>query len=151
MSPQRSCLVFLDFDGVLRRKDATPRCFEKPLLDLFESAVRRIPGAEIVITSSWRDIAGLKELRRLFSPDVAQGIVGVTPFVPGGRYREILAYRSRAAAEGRPWVAVDDDPVSYPSGIPLILVDPATGFTEKDADRLVEMAANSPLYAPEPT
>jgi len=41
--------------------------------------------------------------------------------------------------------------VSYPSGIPLILVVPATGFTEKDADRLVEMAANSPLYAPEPT
>ena len=141
-----SLLVFLDFDGVLRRKDAAPGCFEKALLDLFESAVRRIPGAEIVVTSSWREVAGLEELRDFFSPDVAQRIVGVTPFVPGGRYREILAYRSRNAAEGRPWVVVDDDPASYPPGIPLILVDPATGFTVKDADRLVEMAGGSSTH-----
>ena len=45
-----SLLIFLDFDRVLRREDAPLSRFEKPLCAAFETAVRRIPKAEIVVT-----------------------------------------------------------------------------------------------------
>jgi hypothetical protein len=129
-------LIFLDFDGVLRRADAPLHRFEEPLLAAFEAAVRRIPGAQIVVTSSWRETIDLPGLRRLFSPDVAAKIVGVVPFGNEGRYGEILTYLKEAGAvEGR-WVVVDDDPYGYPRNTPLVLVDPARGFGPEDAQRL---------------
>jgi hypothetical protein len=140
MPESSGVLIFLDFDGVLRRKDAPLYRFEKPILAAFEAVVRRIQNAEIVVMSSWREVVELAELRKLFSTDVAARIVGVTPFVPHGRYREILAYLKQNGAEGRRWVAVDDDPLSYPRGAPLVLVDPAKGFGAEEAQRLVEIA-----------
>jgi hypothetical protein len=133
-------LIFLDFDGVLRREDAPLYRFEKPLRSAFEDAVRRIPGAEIVVTSTWREVAGLTDLRRLFSRDIAERMVGVTPIGEGGRYREILTYLRATGAEGRRLVVVDDDPQSFPRGVPLLLVDPAKGFGAEEAAKLVEMA-----------
>jgi hypothetical protein len=137
-------LIFLDFDGVLRREDAPRYRFEKPLRVAFEAAVRRIPDAEIVVASTWREVVGLTGLRKLFSPDVAERIVGVTPFAlvrdDHYRYREILAYLKQNGAERRQWVAVDDTSAHYSRGVPLILVDPARGFGRDEAEKLVEMA-----------
>jgi hypothetical protein len=133
-------LIFLDFDGVLRREDAPLYLFETPLRSAFEDAVRRIPGAEIVVTSTWREVAGLTDLRRLFSRDIAERMVGVTPIGEGGRYREILTYLRATGAEGRRFVVVDDDPQSFPRGVPLLHVDPAKGFGAEEAAKLVEMA-----------
>jgi hypothetical protein len=137
--PER-VLIFLDFDGVLRRKDAPLYRFEKLLRLAFEDAVRRIPGAEIVVTSTWREMAGLTDLRKLFSCDVAEQMVGVTPIGEGGRYSEILMYLRATGAEGRRFVVVDDDPQSFPPGVPLLLVDAAKGFGAEEAEKLVEMA-----------
>jgi HAD domain in Swiss Army Knife RNA repair proteins len=132
-------LIFLDFDGVLRRSDAPLHRFEAPLLAALEAAVRRIPDAQIVITSSWRETVDLPALRRLFSPDVAERIVGVAPFGNEGRYGEILTYlKETRGVEGR-WVVIDDDPYGYPRNTPLILVDPAKGFGPEDARKLVDM------------
>jgi hypothetical protein len=133
MAEKAGLLIFLDFDGVLRRKEAPLHRFETPLLAVFEEAVRRIPDGEIVITSSWREVIGLAALRRLFSPDVAAKIVGVAPFGDHGRYGEILAYLKETGAAGVRWVVVDDDPYGYPRDTPLILVDPARGFGPEDA------------------
>lgn len=142
MGQRAGLLIFLDFDGVLRRKEAPLYRFEKPLLAVFEAAVRRIPDAQIVVTSSWREVIGLAALRRLFSPDVAARIIGVTPFADHGRYREILAYLKQTGATGLRWVVIDDDPYSYPRNTPLILVDPARGFGPEDTQRLVEIGGS---------
>ena len=137
-------LIFLDFDGVLRRRDSPPYRLEKPLLDAFQAAVRRIPGAEIVITSSWCEVVGLSELRKLFSPDIAPQVVGVVPI---GRFRddfprygEVLAYLKQQEGGWRPWIAVDDDERAYPGGAPVVVVNPNFGFGAAEAERLVEMA-----------
>jgi hypothetical protein len=141
MTKKTGLLIFLDFDGVLRRKEAPLHRFETPLLAVFEEAVRRIPEAQIVITSSWRQVIGLAALRTLFSRDVAARIVGVAPFGDHGRYGEILAYLKQTGAAGGRWVVVDDDPYGYPRDMPLILVDPARGFGPEDAEKLVEMGS----------
>ena len=141
MAERASLLVFLDFDGVLRRSDAPLHRFEEPLLVAFEAAIRRIPDAQIVITSSWRETVDLPGLRRLFSPDVAERIVAVAPFGNEGRYGEILTYlKETGGVEGR-WVVIDDDPYGYPRNTPLILVDPARGFSPEDGRKLVEIGS----------
>jgi hypothetical protein len=141
MTKKTGLLIFLDFDGVLRRKEAPLHRFEKPLLNVFEEAVRGIPDVQIVITSSWREVIGLEGLRKLFSPDVAEKIVGVIPFGNHGRYGEILAYLKESGSGGLRWVVVDDDPYGYPGDMPLILVDPARGFGPEDAHKLIEIGS----------
>ncbi len=64
--------IFLDFDGVLRRLTSEPARFEPELLANFESVVRPFIEVEIVISSAWRLEMSLDELRRLFSPDMAE-------------------------------------------------------------------------------
>jgi HAD domain in Swiss Army Knife RNA repair proteins len=137
-------LIFLDFDGVLRRRDSPPYRLEKPLLDAFEAAVRRIHDGEIVITSSWREVVGLSGIRNLFSSDIAPRVVGVAPIVrfreDFPRYREVLAYLKQRKVAWQPWIAVDDDELAYPSGAPVVVVNPNFGFGAAEGERLVEMA-----------
>ena len=59
--------IFLDFDGVLRRKQSPLYKLEEDCLRTFENAVRLLPNAQIVITSSWR-IPGMP---RSFAADFA--------------------------------------------------------------------------------
>jgi len=133
-------LVFLDFDGVLRRLTSPSSAFESDCLEHFEGTVRQYDEVEIVISSTWRLAMSVEEIRRRFSPDIAARIVGVTPYVlnyePHVRYREIGAYLMRNG-QG-PWVAIDDDAEQYPASAPTLLVDPAKGFDAECSMRLVE-------------
>jgi hypothetical protein len=136
---QRGPLIFLDIDGVLRRRESPRYALEAQLLKTFEEALRAIPDAEVVISSSWREGFSLDEIRKHFSGDVAARIVGVTPNAEQaehGRYREVLAYMIRQGQKGRPWVAIDDDPTHYPPGVNVILVDSTQGFDSAAAARL---------------
>ena len=121
-------ILFLDLDGVLRRKNAPLYELEPDLLARFERCVRAIPDLRIVISSSWREAFSLDEIREHFAIGVAQRIVGVTPSVAMrddfDRHREVLAYLKRHhAGEDVRWLAIDDDPENYPPGAPVLLVD----------------------------
>jgi hypothetical protein len=140
-SPLSAPLIFLDIDGVLRRNGAPLYEIEADLRRLFEDTLRALPGAEVVISSSWREGFSLDEIKAHFSEDVAARIVGMTPVGQDGehrRYREVLAYLIHNGQKGRPWVAVDDDPGHYPASVRVILVSPTKGFDEKAAARLRE-------------
>lgn len=140
-------LIFLDLDGVLRRNGAPLYALEADCLLAFETAVERIPGARIVITSSWREGFSLEEIRAHFSPDIRPRIVAVTPIAqelddaePFRRHREVLAYLEDRTAPGLAWVAVDDNSQHYPPGAPLILTAPERGFDSEAAARLAKYA-----------
>lgn len=136
-------LIFLDFDGVLRRVTSNPSCFDRDCLEHFESALRLCDKSKIVISSTWRLVAPLRELRKMFSADVAMRIVGVTPEnleeENHTRHAEILEFLASRKLTGLPWLAIDDDQSHFPKGIPVLLTDPYKGFDAECAVRLNQM------------
>ena len=134
-------ILFLDLDGVLRRKTAPLYALEPDLVARFERAVRAIPDLRIVISSSWREAFTLDEIREHFVVGVAQRIAGITPSAAVrddfDRHREVLAYLKRHEGEDVTWVAIDDDPANYRAGAPVILIDPDVGFDDAAAAELV--------------
>lgn len=140
-------LIFLDFDGVLRRETSPPYCFDQDCLTNFESAIRHCEVSKIVISSTWRLAIPLKELRSRFSEDVALRIIGKTPEnleeETYERYAEIMAFLRERNITAMPWVAIDDTPVHFPKGSPVIFTDPKKGFDAECAARLVKMLLTS--------
>ena len=137
-------LLFLDLDGVLRRQDSELYRLEADCLAAFEDTLRWLPEAEVIITSSWREVMPLPQLRALFSDDLRDRIVGVTPLarLRDGHYRhhEVLAYLRLHGLSDGPWIAIDDHPEHYPAGCEVLLIDPTRGFDRDAARDLVTMA-----------
>lgn len=133
-------LIFLDFDGVLRRTTSNPSSFDKDCLECFEATVRKCPVSKIVISSTWRLAMPLRELRSLFSQDIAARIVGVTPEVfevdDYERMAEIRAFLKARNVSAVSWIAIDDDPTHFPPNSPVLLTDPHKGFDGQCANRL---------------
>lgn len=137
-------VLFLDFDGVLHPetaliKDALLR------LPLVEEILREFPAVEIVISSAWRldwaeEAEAVANLRRHFSPDIAQRVVGVTPFLgrrqekdlaplPNLREVECLNWLKSNRPAWTPWLALDDRDWWFSPGCPnLMKVDGGVGF-----------------------
>jgi hypothetical protein len=136
-------LIFLDFDGVLRRVTSNPSRFDQDCLEHFESAILQCPVSKIVITSTWRLAMPLKELRSRFSPDVAARIIGVTPEnyedETYARLAEIRMFLEEKKLTAMPWVAIDDDPEHFPKGVPVLFTDPQKGFDAECAAQLVQL------------
>jgi len=71
--------LFLDFDGVLHPEPCFDRSRLFCQLPVLEAVLRDFPEVDIVISSSWRELLHLDDLKSLFSGDIAWRIVGVTP------------------------------------------------------------------------
>jgi len=135
--------IFLDIDGVLvpekleipANKEELLR-FDPLCLQAFEDVLQRHPKALVVISSSWREIFPFEVVRRLFSPSIAQRVVGFTPFLnpkvihqfPYLRYQEVLEFLRLNNASADPWVAIDDIPEHYPPHIQIVVTDADIGF-----------------------
>ena len=134
-------LIFLDIDGVLRRTGAPLYVLEDGCRSSFEQAIRGLPDAKVVISSSWREGFSIDEIRAHFSDDVAARIIGVTPMAQSldghRRFHEIQAYL-RHSGKPEAWVAIDDTSELFPDGCNLVLVEGARGFDADAARRLLE-------------
>jgi hypothetical protein len=125
-------LIFLDIDGVLRRRTAPLYRLEEPLRRAFEGLLESLPAVRVVIASSWREGFSLDEIRGHFSPALRDRLVSVTPRATeregAYREREVRAWLRRHAAPGTTWVALDDDASLYGRDAPLVWVDPDRGL-----------------------
>ena len=119
-------IVFLDFDGVLHPEIANNNADLFNRLPLIEDVLREFPGVEIVISSAWRlkysdPIKAVEELRKHFSPDISNRVVGVTPDhakmddhdSPEGlsrytRHWECETWMRAKRLPGARWMAIDD-------------------------------------------
>ena len=128
-------ILFLDFDGVLHPFSRPDGAFS--LLPRVERVIRDFPDVDIVISSTWREMHALDDLRTFFSPDIRARIVDVTPVLDGAanlhvREAEITHWLRSAGREGEAWVAVDDSEWFFsPQCGNLILVDAEAGFDER--------------------
>ena len=136
-------LVFLDFDGVMHPVGCEPeRHFCQR--DLFEEVMREHPDVRIVITSTWRQAYPMTEIKRFFSPDIAERIVGKTPtHMDDGdehiRYLEIRKLLENPKVAGAQWIALDDSEFEFPDGCPnLLLCSAERGFDSETARKLRE-------------
>lgn len=123
-------LIFLGFDGVMHPATGDRTLFQHR--DAFEALLREHAHAEVVITSSWREVFDIDTLREeYFSRDIQARIVDVTSLIPGAmRWQEVQAYLDEVRYAG-PYVVVDDDASEFPAGwAPLLLCKPAIGLDE---------------------
>ena len=113
-------ILFLDFDGVLHpayNADGHPDDFGK--LPLLESWLRDNSDINIVISSSWREILKMDELREIFSEDLRKRVIDKCPIISINeqtnyyRHTEIMAWIKSANYSGL-WIALDDATHEFP-------------------------------------
>ena len=138
--------IFLDFDGALKplTQGNTPNVFNRDCLDAFENVVRLHDNIKIVISSTWKLVYSLKNIRLLFSEDIQPLVVGMTPdsygqITPYERHKEVLAYLKQNNIDDCNWVAIDDDPEHYPKKCTVILTESSIGFNHTSALELREI------------
>lgn len=133
-------ILFLDFDGVLHPEP----CHDEAILfcnrSALETILRDVPTVEIVISSMWRFTHTLAELQALFSADIAERIVGLTPdwtdisthfSVVGSYFRhtEIEGWLRQSDRAGEAWAALDDRRYLFkPQSPNFIFCDPSVGL-----------------------
>lgn len=136
-------VLFLDFDGVLHPQHES-RVSPFGYMDNFCGVMREVDPhglVPIVISSSWRVLYPVEQLRAHFPNDIAARVVGITPFLlpdnpdlNGSREREITAWMAEHAPGGQ-WLAVDDEAMYFSTGCPqLFLVDEDFDRTQTPVD-----------------
>jgi hypothetical protein len=141
--------IFLDIDGVLvpEKKFETQVSKEELLkfnpicLHIFEDVLQRYPNVYIVISSSWKEVFPFESVRSLFSPNIAERVIGFTPFLDPKlihqfqylRHQEVLEFLRQNNALDDFWVAIDDIAEHYPPNARVVVTDPYSGFDSSSA------------------
>lgn len=156
-------ILGLDFDGVLHPvSSATEPKFCR--LELLEGWLRTHPSVDVVITSSWREVHPLDELRSFFGEELQSRILGTTPvdalqlFGLGGKrtpeeapvahYERQVEFEAWLKARNcrKPWMVLDDDAQLFEPNHPrLVLCDPNTGLTMERLEQLHALASDLQL------
>jgi hypothetical protein len=142
-------LLFLDFDGVLHPDVVSDPALLFCKLPLLEGVLRKLPGIEVVISSTWRETRTLDELRMIFSPDIRETVIGATPhwsdvqdpFEHGSyvRQSEVSGWLKQNNRAWEPWIALDDKPYLFKPFLPnLVRCDPRTGLTQDVVEKLIQ-------------
>ena len=153
------CIVFLDFDGVTHPQPCeTDQLFGN--LPLIEDVLREFATCKIVISSSWRDVHPLDEMREYFAEDLQARVIDITPRYPVSRYHRVveptpahhrqwecekwLQSKQEWLPQNRrlqaPWIAIDDRHEWFHPQCPNLLVtETKVGFAADHATRLYAM------------
>jgi hypothetical protein len=131
-----SKLIFLDFDGVLHPISAGEDG-QFCRAALLASTLAGFEGnVQVVVSSDKRGYYTLDELKAMLPAELAQHVIGVTPFRAGNRLEEIQAFVAKHAPAAD-WRALDDDFLSFPKGFQqLIRCDGFVGFDDECATAL---------------
>ena len=105
--------------------------------------MREFPKVRIVIASAWRQVHSLDEIRRMFSQDIAERIIGATPELEETdedeyvRFKEIREYARNHSLTDAQWIALDDSGFEFPPRCTnLVLCDSRYGLDPDAAESL---------------
>lgn len=156
--------IFLDFDGVLNSgnnynrlvlagrpvKDCYGTQFDTECVSRLGKILERT-GAKIIVTSSWRYVLSMDELRAMWCerklPGTISGILPLDvllspdPYSPqrGAEIEEWFSRRGKKANECR-YVILDDMPDFLPHQIPhVVCTNPDKGISEEDVEKAVSL------------
>ncbi|MDP1593531.1 MAG: HAD domain-containing protein [Gallionella sp.] len=153
-------ILFLDFDGVLH-----PEVIGAPddfvcRMHLWK-ILRTCPDVNVVFSTSWREMHTVQELINFTTQgggeDLTHRFIGSTPYIvhePGAflsspyyrRERECRLWLTGNDHQQSSWLAVDDYARYFSPFLPaLYAVDPQTGLTDKDAEKLIVRLKNDSL------
>jgi hypothetical protein len=99
--------------------------------------LRARTNVRIVISSSWRQMHTLEELKNFLGPDLGPYVIDTTGPEGKSRYAEIQAWLKKHRHNG-PWLAIDDDNRSWPADLAhhLVSPDPMVGLQARDLDMI---------------
>jgi hypothetical protein len=135
--------LFLDFDGVLHPEPGYSKDELFCKLPLFEATIRDFPNVDIVISSTWRQTYEFVALQAIFSEDIGERVIGVTPnwndvaklplsILPYRRQAEIEGWLRQSDQAWRPWLALDDRAYLFKPFQPnLVRCHPITGLVQE--------------------
>lgn len=128
-------IVFLDFDGVTHGLEEDRAPFDEECLLALQTALMPLE-ADLVVTSTWRELYELEELRTFLGP-LGERVIDRTPVIedfaiPHHRFREIQLWLINNEREEEPWIAIDDMPHQFPADAPLVRTDRDVGFQHAD-------------------
>lgn len=133
-------VLFLDVDGVLNRDGTKERCMGYVGIDreLSEKLIAwrgRNPDVEIVLSSTWRYIPGMK------AGLMAAGIdwISETPHHMGSRGDEISLWLYNAKRNDIVYVILDDVMVNDNQLERFVQTDPSKGLEDHHLDKLTEL------------
>jgi hypothetical protein len=113
-------ILFLDFDGVLHSAlNVVGHRDDFNKLPLLENWLRQYPEVDVVVSSSWRELMKIEELREIFSEDLRQRVVDKCPIIPIDqeryyyRFEEIMTWIKLEKYDGL-WLALDDATHEFP-------------------------------------
>lgn len=141
-------VLFVDFDGVMHPEfcHASAHFLHR---DAFEGVMRMFSNVDLVISSTWRLQRTLPELKKLFSEDIAERLIGITPLysqlmsipetlVGYQREAECRAWLQANNRLTQPWVALDDRSWNFrPFNPRVFLVNGNVGLNEEAAKSLL--------------
>lgn len=144
-------VLFLDFDGVMHpERCECDQYFCK--LEQLEQWLRQRSDVDIVISSSWREVHPIDEIRRFFSDDLQSRVIGVTPVARKSdwaqldgellpirfvRQAEVEAWLRENDRASNSWAALDDQAWLFkPFNDRLVVCDRTTGLTQLDLDQV---------------
>lgn len=151
-------IIFLDFDGVLatdryddillkkeaRIRDAFGRKFDPGCIECLKEVVETT-GADIIVTSSWRQYLGILRMRLMWRLREMPGrIKGYTPRITDNRGLEISKWLARHP-EVESYVIIDDmDHLQFEPNQHhhLVTCDHFSGFSLDDAKRAVQILSS---------
>lgn len=145
-------IIFLDIDGVLNNYDVARHACQKddmsleamigkPFMERLNDIVRRTD-CQIVISSSWRKILSLTEIRKGFKFHGFQGkIISTTPELDKERGYEIDEWMKHygKSMHVEKFVIIDDDDDMVHLSSHLVQTDMTFGLTDIHVEKIVEL------------
>lgn len=145
--PTHTCILFLDFDGVLHGFSGGHKGIFSQA-ERIERVLRACPHVVVVFSTSWRFNQSMQQMKDAFHSDLWDRFVGCTPevqekwppYVKHEREKECMKFMENKGWTGR-WVAIDDAKDLFRPDCPnLIVTEGNKGMTDQDeADLIVKL------------
>ena len=137
-------IIMLDFDGVVDafNEPQSLRCLSKKCVANLNILLER-SGASIVVTSTWRILHPLADLRQILVNAgfrFPERIIGITPRGYGARGYEIWRWLTDHPGVEE-FVILDDDSDMEPFMDRLVRTDSDTGLTDLDVEKALKILA----------